>query len=159
MLRSRMQLTAAVLALAVGAAATLSAQKTGTMDSSMAGGMSHQMMHQMESTAHGGTMSMPMAAGSPHGMGAMPGMMGMGATSQITDGMASHMTQMLGVMQERLVRIQALLKDSAVARSPQSMHDLRLMQHHMASMMAVMGPIIARMEQMQRTDTPHERKL
>jgi hypothetical protein len=98
-----------------------------------------------------------MAPGTNHPMGAMTGMTGMSATPQTMGRMAGHMTQMLGIMQERLVRIQALLKDSTVAHNPQTVRDLRQMQQHMASMMGAMGPMIARMQQMQRPDTAHHK--
>jgi hypothetical protein len=111
------------------------------------------MMHPMDSTAHGAMMPMRVASGANHRMGAMSGTMGTGTTPQTMGGMAVHMTRMLAVMQKRLVRIQVLMKDSAVAHNPQAMHDLRLTQRHMASMMGEIGPMIARMEQMHRPDT------
>ncbi|MDE3152827.1 MAG: hypothetical protein KGL93_11330 [Gemmatimonadota bacterium] len=139
---------AAALALGLGVATTLPAQKTGARDSSMAGRMTHGMMHSMDSASHAGMM-MPMGSGSHAGMGAMPGMMGMSGGS-----MATHMTQMLGVMQQRMATIQRLIADSAVARDPRTMQDLRQMQDHMATMMAAMQPMIDRMQKRtQRPDT------
>lgn len=138
---------AAALALGLGAAATLPAQQTGSRDSSTAGPTSHGMMHSMDSTKHGGTMTMPMGAASHGGMAGMTGMMGMGGAMPTMAGMTSHMTQMLGVMQEHMTTIQRLVNDSSVARDPKTMQALRQMQDHMAAMMAVMQPMIARMQQ------------
>jgi hypothetical protein len=166
MLRTHLQRAAAALALGLGAATTLPAQTAASADSSATACMGRQMMHPADTASHGGMMSMGGAPGVQQGMGGMmgmgstsaaPGMMGMGTSPHMMGASAGHMTQMLGMMEQRLARIQALMKDSTVAQDSLTMRSLGLMQQHMAAMFTAMGPMIGRMERMQQPDTTHTR--